>query len=465
VGELGVEYRFNVVDFEGNDNSTAQTTYTTRVRHDNGLFIPYPNEGRTVANYRVIAVPLILDDKSLNTVIGSTLGPYDNTVWAAYRWNGTRLDELNNDTQMEIGKGYWFITWVNVGAGMNTGPGVTPDVSPSNPFQITLTPGWNQIGNPYNFHISWDDILQANPTKITILGGTSGKIKVWRGQVEEVDELVTFEGGFVKNTSSSNVTIDIPVAKNPSINSRKAFAGPLRNAINQPNWEIMFSLSQGELAYNLGGLGMRPDADVEYDTFDDFNLPRFFDYLEVKFPKERVGMTYTKDIVPTAANFVWEFSVESNIGDGPISVGWDNSYFGSGKEIFLVDLEEHRAINMIEVGKYIFSPSPSRPFEVVYGDSEFVKNEILPDQPVLFSPYPNPFTERVTIDYSLPKNVVTQGALLDIYNSQGARVSTVDLHQQPGEGSWEWVSELAPGMYFVRLRVGDQTVIRKLIKR
>lgn len=465
VGELGVEYRFNVVDFEGNDNSIAQTTHTTRVRQDNGLFIPYPNEGRTVANYRIIAVPLILDDKSLNTVIGSTLGPYDNTVWAAYRWNGTRLDELNNDTQVEIGKGYWFITETNVGNGMNTGPGVTPDVSPSNPFQITLTPGWNQIGNPYNFHISWNDVLLANPTKVASLGGASSKIRVWRGSADNVDELVTFEGGFVKNTSTSNVIIDIPVAKNPSINSRMATAGPLRNAIDQPDWEIMFNLSQGELAYNLGGLGMRPDADVEYDTFDDFNLPRFFEYLEVKFPKERVGMTYTKDIVPTAANFVWPFTVDSNIGQGPITIGWDNSYFGSGKEIFLVDLSEHRAINMGEVEKYTFSPSPSRPFEVVYGDAEFVKNEILPDQPVLFAPYPNPFSEKVSLGYSLPKDAAIHGAQLDIYNNQGARVSAVELSAEPGEGSWEWVSEQAPGLYFVRLRAGDHLVMRKLIKR
>ncbi len=468
VTELGMEFRFLVHDFEGNDNSVAQTTYTSRVRYegDDELQIPYPNEGRTIQNYRIISVPLILDDMSFNTVLGSTLGPYDNTIWAAYRWNGTRLDEMNNDSQMEIGKGYWFITETNVGDGMYTGPGVTPDVSPSNPFQITLTPGWNQIGNPYNFHISWNDILQANPTQQTALGGTLSKIRVFRGTVDNVDELVTFEGGFVKNTSASNITIDIPVAKNPAINSRKAIAGPLRNAIDQSNWEINFNLSQGATTYNLGGLGMRPDAELAYDNYDDFNLPRFFEYLEVKFPKERVGMTYTKDVVPTANQFVWEFTVESNIAEGPIQMGWDNSYYGDVKEIYLVDLVEHRAINMRENDSYAFVAGPSRLFKVVFGDSEFVKNEVLPGQPVLFSPYPNPFVDRVTIGYTLPKEAVTQGAAVDIYSGQGVRVSTVDLPAQAGEGSWEWVSQpQTPGMYFVRLRVGDQTVVKKIIKQ
>lgn len=465
VGELGIEYRFLATDFEGNNNVTDQQTYRTRVRFESGLYIPYPNEGRTVQNYRIIAVPLILDDKSLNTVLGSTLGPYDPTIWAAYRWTGTRLDELNNDSQVIIGQGYWFITTTNVGDGMLSGAGTTPDVSPSDPFTITLVPGWNQIGNPYNFNISWSDILQANPTLLASLGGANSKIRVFRGVVENVDELVTFEGGFVKNTGASNITINIPVEKNLSINSRKATTGPLQNALDQPSWEILFSLSQGETTYNLGGLGMRPDAEVDFDYYDDFNLPRFFDYLEVKFPKQRVGMTYTKDIVPTSGNFVWEFSVDSNIDESPISMRWDNTYFGTGKEIYLVDMAEHRAVNMNEVSKYSFAPSPSRPFKVVYGDVEFVKNEILPGQAVLFAPYPNPFNERVTFGYSLPKEAVTQGAAMDIYTGQGTRVSTVDLPAVPGEGNWEWVSEQAPGMYFVRLRMGDQMVVKKIIKR
>ncbi len=209
---------------------------------------------------------------------------------------------------------------------------------------------------------------------------------------------------------------------------------------------------------------MRTDADTGFDEYDDFNLPRFFEYLEVKFPKEHVGMTFTKDIVPTADNFVWEFTVESNIQGGPISIEWDNSYFGSGKEIYIVDLAEHRAVNMRDIDSYAFTSSPSRPFKVVYGDEEFVKNEILPGQPVLFSPFPNPFAERVTIGYTLPKAVITEGALLDIYSLQGTRVSTVDLPAQPGEGSWEWVSSQAPGMYFVRLQMGNQVVVKKIIK-
>jgi len=193
VGELGVEYRFLVYDNEGNDNLETQQVHTTQVRHENGLLIPYPNPGKTVNNYRIIAVPLVLDQPAADEVIGSWLDNYDPVNWTLYRYNGTRFAELNGQTPIEIGKGYWFLTWI--GTELNSGPGTTADVSPSNPFLITLAPGWNQIGNPYNFNISWADILAANPTKVPSLGANS-KIKVFRGQVLDVDELIAFEGGF-----------------------------------------------------------------------------------------------------------------------------------------------------------------------------------------------------------------------------------------------------------------------------
>lgn len=460
VTELGIEYKFLVTDFAANDNSSDQTLYRTRIRHEGGLGIPYASPGRAISNYRIISVPLELDNKSINSAIGDELESYDPTKWIMYRYNGERFVELSGATQLQIGYGYWLLT-PNT-ALLNSGPGTTANAGVTSPFQMTLAPGWNQIGNPYNFDISWQDVLDANPTFASSL---SDQIRVFRGTKGDDDVLSAFEGGFVSNTGLTMV-IDIPVEKNMGIQGgRKGEVEKVRTAIDQPNWEILFNLEQGETEYKLGGLGMHPEAAVGFDHFDDYNSPRFIEYLEVKFPKERVGMTYTKDIVPTAANFVWPFTVESNIAEGPITIGWDNSYFGSGKEIFLVDLEDHQAINMREEENYRFSASLSRPFKVVYGDAEFVQNEILPGQPVLFAPYPNPFSERVTIGYSLPKAVVTQGALLDIYNSQGARVSSMDLPAQPGEGSWEWVSQQAPGVYFSRLRVGDQIVIRKLIKR
>jgi len=465
ITELGIEYKFLITDFEPNDNSAAQTTFRTRVRHSDGLHIPYTSPGRDVSNYRILSVPLVLDDMTADNVFGSWVDHYDPANWTLYRWNGSIFAELNGNTQIEVGKGYWFLTWESAGTDMNTGPGTTVDVSVSNPFQMVLAPGWTQIGNPYNFNISWSDILAANPTKVSSLGANS-KIRVFRGTVSDVDQLNRFEGGFVKNISTSNVTIDIPVEKDLSINSRKAVAAPLINALDQPSWEVRFSLHQGDSEFNLGGLGMRPEASDDFDEYDDYNLPHFLEYLEVRFPKKRVGMTYAKDIVNATNSFVWNFFVESN-QDGEISLQWDNSYFGDTKEIMLLDVARHQAVDMRTESQYNFPATASREFRVIYGDPEFVKKELLPDRPVLYQPYPNPFTQQVHIDYGLPQesNIPADASIM-IYNVLGERVSVVTVPNRPGNGTWTWGAEgVSSGIYFVRLCVGDVQMTQKLIKQ
>ena len=220
------------------------------------------------------------------------------------------------------------------------------------------------------------------------------------------------------------------------------------------------------MEYNLGGLGMRPDAKEGFDYYDDFNGPRFIEYMEVKFPKKYVGMTYTKDVVPTNENYLWQFSVESNLREEITSLNWDNSYFGSGKEIYLVDLATQRVTNMSIESRYEFNHTASKEFRVVYGTSEYVKKEIVPNQVILFDPSPNPFTDRVTIEYSLPKEAETLGGEIEIHNILGSKISSVSTPKQSGAGKWVWESEgQAQGFYLVRLKVGDNVATKKLLKK
>ena len=211
---------------------------------------------------------------------------------------------------------------------------------------------------------------------------------------------------------------------------------------------------------------MHPEAKEGFDYHDDFNSPRFIEYLEVKFPKKYFGMTYTKDVVPTGENYVWQFSVESNLKEENTSLSWDNSYFGTGKEIYLLDVATYRITDMTSQSRYEFTLGASKDFKVVYGNPEFVKQELVPDKVILFDPFPNPFTDRISIEYALPKEANDVGAVIEIYNSVGSRISSVNTSKQSGRGKWIWESEgQTSGLYFVRLKVGNQTVTKKIFKR
>ena len=211
---------------------------------------------------------------------------------------------------------------------------------------------------------------------------------------------------------------------------------------------------------------MHPEAKEGFDYHDDFNSPRFIEYMEVRFPKKYVGMTYTKDVVPTSENQVWQFSVESNLKAEITSLSWDNSYFGNGKEIYLLDVASHRVTNMNSQTQYDFNSATSKDFKVVFGNADYVKQELIPDKVILYEPYPNPFTNRVVINYALPDGMMGANAEIEIFNSVGAKISSIAILSHAGAGAWQWESDgQAGGLYFVRLKVGEQYVIKKLVKQ
>jgi|GEM_PF-2959167 len=81
--------------------------------------------------------------------------------------------------------------------------------------------------------------------------------------------------------------------------------------------------------------------------------------------------------------------------------------------------------------------------------------------------FPNPFGAQTSIRYALPKESFVT---LSIYNASGQKVRTlVNETKQAGEHTVHWNSldeagnEVATGVYFCKLQVGDYTETRKMI--
>lgn len=86
----------------------------------------------------------------------------------------------------------------------------------------------------------------------------------------------------------------------------------------------------------------------------------------------------------------------------------------------------------------------------------------LPEAPILYSNYPNPFNPITTIAYALP---VDADVLLVIYDLQGRLVRTlVDHPQRAGHHSIPFdARDLASGTYLYRLTVGSTTVSKRMV--
>lgn len=100
------------------------------------------------------------------------------------------------------------------------------------------------------------------------------------------------------------------------------------------------------------------------------------------------------------------------------------------------------------------------------GPSTITAIHTLEESNQLIKCYPNPFSNRVTIEYQNP----SQKALVDlsIYNSMGQKVaSLVNTPLPKGKYTVEWDTEknspLANGLYIYRLLIGGKTYTYKIL--
>ncbi|NQU66987.1 MAG: tandem-95 repeat protein [Candidatus Marinimicrobia bacterium] len=149
------------------------------------------------------------------------------------------------------------------------------------------------------------------------------------------------------------------------------------------------------------------------------------------------------------------------ISDIPV-MGYDGSdntfgYLNSGEvpEFKLFNTSQHKLINL-----NINAPA-------WHNLGLFALDEVsayieLPTQVSLLPAYPNPFNPRTTIRYQLPEQT---NVSLVIVNMIGQEVtSLVNTQQQPGEYAISWdASDLASGIYFIKLVTENQTSLQKLM--
>jgi hypothetical protein len=316
-----------------------------------------------------------------------------------------------------------------------------------------LKKGWNQIGNPYLTPISWADVASFSTNN---LSGTAAQLKTFSsGNYANGTTLQPFEGGFV--FVDSDVIISVPFSGQTAIGGRTE---PLVSKDpGQDQWQLNLRMQQGELVNELSAIGMRPNATLTMDQFDDVNPPRFFHYLEMDFPHpEHFAKNFSVDVVPTQPEYTWDFSVESNQA-GTAELSWDNADFGnSNKELFLFDIAQQKPIDMRTANQYSFNPKESGRFKIYFG--EHPGNKIRPDRVLLGKAFPNPSTGMTTIPFTLPEYTASFRVKLEVYDLLGNKVATLaDGEFAPGFYVSDWnpaLSNASDGLYVYRIIVADQ---------
>jgi hypothetical protein len=427
---LGVVYRFNVYDNSGNVvNSSFGRTHVEFTA--SSLSVPNLKFGKEVTSYQIVSVPLNLDNGSVSATLADDLGTYDEKQWRVFHYSNGSNSEIQNGN-VELGKGYWLIirnsTTIDIGAGQ------VPQATQLAPYQLALNSGWNQIGNPYNFTISWAEVLAANGNP----SGVDTQLTLYNSGFTNSDRLKRFQGAFV--FADNAMMLDIPVLKNTSIQGRVADTSDGQEApIDEANWKVDLNLRSGDFIYQLGGFGMNESSKLGKDDFDNYGVPRFIEYLDLTFSApDDPDFDLAREIVPTEETHQWEFTVESSLLEENIALEWDNSYWGdSEKDLFLLDKTTLEVIDMRAVNSYQYPSSAKREFQIFYGVN--LAEGLYPDNLKVHLPYPNPFDNKITFNVELPNPDEAYILSIQVYNSMGQLVKTISAdHATGGFYSYAW---------------------------
>lgn len=453
--EMGIEYFFTATDSKGNSSRFPATDYLRTSLASTNLVLPQIPFGNVVANYRMVSFPYDQGSDAANAVstIYSGINLDDTTKARMYNYSPETKKYLEFKTggfaKVERGKSYWLqtkdqktVTVANVTA---------PSEHRSNLFRITLKPGWNQVGNPYPVEIAWSNVLAFNSTATTL-----GKLNIFSGSYAEADALLPFQGGFVKNTGTTDLQITIPFKGQTALGGRAAQVESIGTDLSGEAWNMKLNIVQNEIENRLGGFGMHPQASIGPDRYDNYNPPRFLSVPEVNFSHVETNELFSNDMVPTQESWRWKFSTygESN---GSSILRWSSDINTAGQELFLLDEKTLTVTNMLEKNSYLFTQQKDSRFTIYFGLNAL--KDIRPEEVGASPAYPNPLTEGKETHWlvAIPEGTTAAQFVMQLFDGTGKEVVLDRKILKPGlhEMKYSWDDSQSPGMYFYRLAVGE----------
>ncbi len=454
---IGLAYYFEITD--ATQAMSTSSTGITHIRYKVGEnTLPGLRFGTTVSDYQIVAVPLVLDNGEVDAVFNQ-LGPYNKKKWRLYTYYDGDNREYKAFSKIQPGLGYWLI--MREAVTIDPGKGQTVSADEEHPFEISLKPGWNLIGNPYDFPISWENVLKYNnnPT------GVEDLVVFANGSLVESDLLERYRGAFV--FASAATTIRIPVLRDVSEGGRKRSLQNVSSALDQPGWEVPIYVSNQQFTNELGGVGMHPLAEREgKDAFDIVAVPVLegIGFFELQIDHPEVGAFFNKDVVPTMEEYTWDITIRRD-DPMPVELRWDNTALGENeKQLYMLNPTTQQVVDMRDVASLSVG-AETKNVLIIYGGQAYVERVLNAELPVLGIPYPVPSDGKVTIPLRIPDAMNGSHVSIDIVDFSGKRVfRVVNDYFSSGYHVLEWHAERS-GIFLVRFQMNGQTITRKLIIR
>ncbi|NBB73991.1 MAG: T9SS type A sorting domain-containing protein [Bacteroidetes bacterium] len=476
VTERGVAFYVEAQDAQGNTaRAPANGISSFPVRVD-GEGIAKSNAqptGTSESAYRLISVPMQPDAAGPGDVLEDNLGEYNNTEWRFFegaRQDGATPPEFGNTAAMTPGQAFWLIVR-GASDPIDTGAGEVLRID--TPFEVDLVEGWNYVANPFNYPLPVANLQRESGDPVALYRYTGS----WEAVTDANATLPPFSGFAIESSSDDVLAFDpvLPAAAGSA--QSKLLAAEAGSAWS---WSIGIAGRSGPSADRHNVAAVAAEAEDGVDAMDWPEPPAPGRGLSVTFrPEGASGPTgYLVDVRNEPARGVaWPFTVHTTRRD-PVTLSFDGlAQVPESFEVWLLDEYNKASQNLRTTPRYTLddvNTQRERSMRLIVGQHAYVQQELeaagaLPATYALADVYPNPTRGGSTIRYGLPKK---QPVTIEVYNTLGQRVATLmqDRPMEPGFHTIQWRgttgsgTPVASGVYFVRMRAGDFTASKKIVR-
>lgn len=466
VTERGIEYFITASDVIG--NSATTDTFNVFVNFEATKLRKQVTLGSGQVGYRMISSPNFLSETLADSIFAASgFGAYDTTSWRLFEFRDSTYvehDTSNIDTWNFVpGQAYWLISART--RTVDFGRGTTIPVGQSYP--LTLKPGWNQIGNPFAFPISWDEIVVEN-----------GQLNVsqpflYRGTFIRPEMIEPFEGYFIYNYEDFDVTLQIPEREYVETSQ-------LSKTNKGPDWQIRLSSSVREARDEDNFVGIHKQAAAQWDHQDNPEPPPVGESVSLYFPHwdwKKFAMNYTSDFRrDLGPGQTWQFIVRSNVRNAEAWVDFELTDVPDELQVKLLDQKLNISQDLREEASYAFVTGANgvrKELQLVVGRADYVSAAmaeagLVPSDFELSQNFPNPFNPTTSIRYGLPTDEKVSIRIYDILGREVTRLLQ-DEQQKAGFHVVNWNARdksglpVASGLYIYRLTAGKFTKARKML--
>ncbi|MCK6621613.1 MAG: choice-of-anchor D domain-containing protein [Calditrichaceae bacterium] len=358
--------------------------------------------------------------------------------------------------------------------------------TPVDSYTVTLQEGWNQLGSPYAFDVTWNQVVSdfkdslqvyryEGGTDFTLLTTGGGFEKVgWTPLVNANFTISPWTGYAVYNKAGRSVRLifypQLPASGAPLL---------AKSPGEESGWQLQM-VAESALNYAISVVGMHGQAKPGRDYLDYSNPPVMGDeYVSMYFRHPEWNPTradFCSDFRPlNSQGEVWYFNINSSgrIVDFRLR---NLENLPANFRVVLFDAKYRNRYHLSEgqrVSLRDLSPGEDNRFVLLVGTDSFIEAEsgnvvlMQPSDHALLENYPNPFNPETYIRYRLASSAKVS---LKIYNLLGQEVaSLVDEFQPAGfyEVRWDGRArsggEAASGVYFFTINAGEFTRTQKMI--